>query len=402
MDRLSRPIFEAFDLALPGTVTRNAYAVTLMTKGRRQFGSIRKLPSGRWQASYWHEGERHAAPNTFAAKADGSAWLSTVETDVVRGAWVDPRKGRETLTECANGWMDRRPDIGPRTREKYRGLLDRHILPTLGRCELAALQVSAVRGWWAELSSRHPSTAADAYRLLSTICNAAVADQKIVRSPCQVKGAGSYKADERPTASILELTAAVEAVPEHQRAALLTASWCQLRLSEILSLQRQDIDPLHGEIRIGRVRPKTPAGRRTLAIPANALPVVLEHLDRRVGPEPDAWLFPGENGKPLHRRALERVWERARKKIGRPDLHFHDLRHSGLTWAAATGATTAELMHRAGHASPVAALRYQHATRDRDRAIADALAGLATGKVRPISSKGGGVPGGKKRRASRT
>jgi hypothetical protein len=49
----------------------------------------------------------------------------------------------------------------------------------------------------------------------------------------------------------------------------------------------------------------------------------------------------------------------------------------GLTWAASAGATTAELMHRGGHASPTAALRYQHATEDRDRALADAMARLA-------------------------
>jgi hypothetical protein len=53
------------------------------------------------------------------------------------------------------------------------------------------------------------------------------------------------------------------------------------------------------------------------------------------------------------------------------------LRHAGLTWTAATGATIAELMHRAGHASPIAALRYQHATVERDRILADALAELA-------------------------
>jgi len=50
-----------------------------------------------------------------------------------------------------------------------------------------------------------------------------------------------------------------------------------------------------------------------------------------------------------------------------------------LTFAAATGATTAELMHRAGHASSPAALRYQHATRDRDRRLSDALEGMITG-----------------------
>lgn len=60
----------------------------------------------------------------------------------------------------------------------------------------------------------------------------------------------------------------------------------------------------------------------------------------------------------------------------------HDLRHSGLTWAAASRASVVELMRRGGHANPRAALRYQHATEDRDQAIADALAGLA--KVRRI------------------
>ena len=76
-------------------------------------------------------------------------------------------------------------------------------------------------------------------------------------------------------------------------------------------------------------------------------------------------------------RALSHPWHKARTAIGRPDLRFHDLRHSGLTWSAATGASVAELMRRAGHASQAAALRYQHATDDRDRVLADALAGLA-------------------------
>jgi len=65
--------------------------------------------------------------------------------------------------------------------------------------------------------------------------------------------------------------------------------------------------------------------------------------------------------------------------IGRPELRFHDLRHSGLTWAASTGASVAEIMKRGGHASPSAALRYQHATMERDRALADSLAAMAPG-----------------------
>ena len=71
------------------------------------------------------------------------------------------------------------------------------------------------------------------------------------------------------------------------------------------------------------------------------------------------------------------AWAAARAAIGRDDLRFHDLRHSGLTWSAATGASVAELMRRAGHASQAASLRYQHATDQRDQALAQGLAELA-------------------------
>jgi hypothetical protein len=57
----------------------------------------------------------------------------------------------------------------------------------------------------------------------------------------------------------------------------------------------------------------------------------------------------------------------------RDGLHLHDLRHSGLTLVATSGATTKELMKRGGHASATAALRYQHIADGRDREIADAL-----------------------------
>jgi len=62
---------------------------------------------------------------------------------------------------------------------------------------------------------------------------------------------------------------------------------------------------------------------------------------------------------------------------GTPGIHFHDLRHTGGTHAAHAGATTKELMARLGHSTPRAVMIYQHATSDRDRAIADALGKLA-------------------------
>ena len=79
---------------------------------------------------------------------------------------------------------------------------------------------------------------------------------------------------------------------------------------------------------------------------------------------------------------------KAREQAGLPDFRFHDLRHTGNTLAAATGASTKELMARMGHASMRAALIYQHATADRDAAIAADLSRLANGQDVDAATEG--------------
>ena len=136
-----------------------------MTK-RRHFGLVRKRSSGRWQANYWHDGRLHST-GTFSAKADALAYLSTIEADLRRGAWIDPRAGQVTLNTYANQWLERRPDLAVRTAELYRYVLDRHIFPSLGQSTLAGLAPSKLRGWHVGIAQDHPPTAAKAYRLLS-------------------------------------------------------------------------------------------------------------------------------------------------------------------------------------------------------------------------------------------
>jgi integrase len=126
-----------------------------------------------------------------------------------------------------------------------------------------------------------------------------------------------------------------------------------------------------------------------VSIPPHLLPVVETHLAEHVGPAADALVFPAQHGGHMAPSSLYRVWYPAREAAGRPDLRFHDLRHTGATLAAATGATLAELMARIGHSTNSAAMRYQHAAQDRDRAIAEALSGFAaTGTVALVRRDG--------------
>jgi integrase len=87
-------------------------------------------------------------------------------------------------------------------------------------------------------------------------------------------------------------------------------------------------------------------------------------------------VFVGSQGGTLRRSKFQAAWRKATKAADVPLLYFHDLRHVGNTLASNTGANLRELMAPMGHASPQAALIYQHATAERDRAIADALGAM--------------------------
>lgn len=91
-------------------------------------------------------------------------------------------------------------------------------------------------------------------------------------------------------------------------------------------------------------------------------------------------LFPSvrDSSRPLSQTLFDEEWRAARVKAGMPSFRFHDLRHTGLTLYAQAGATLSEIMARGRHKHPEVAVRYQHATLERDRANA-AVLGAAFG-----------------------
>lgn len=345
---------------------------------------------------------------TFRTKREAERFQAAELTDRARGAWVDPRRGRVTLDDYGRHWLASRPDLRPRTLELYEGLLRLHILPALGELELGAITTSIVRSWRARmLAASRPGacTTEKCYRLLRAILNTAAEDEVIAKNPCSIKGAGVEHPPERPILTVPQVCAVAHAIAPEFRALVLLATFCGLRLGELLALRRRHVDLLHGrvtvveqaqELRDGRLwlgPPKTDAGRRTVSIPPHLVSDLEEHLARWVASGPDAFLFPGREGEPASRMRFYRAWRRAAQEVGIVGVRPHDLRHTGNTLAAATGASTRELMARLGHASPRAALIYQHATEDRDGALAKGISELITGQgepratVRPLLSK---------------
>lgn len=351
---------------------------------RSHFGSVRQRSSGRWQAVYYFEGNQTSA-GTFSTKSDAWAALALIEADLRRGILGDPRSGRMNVEEYAKRWLDQRVNLSIRTRELYAHVIERHICPDLGRVSLSALSSSRIRSWNSKLASKYPASSAKAYRILSAIMRTAVLDGVVATNPCNIRGAGVERAAERPVASPADIGRLQDELPDRLKIAVTLAAWCQMRRGEILGLRRGDVD-LHGRlihVRHSRIfsmngkpiekEPKSKAGNRVLAVPDRVFRQLVDHMEKFVADGADAYVICDEGGEPVSANSLHGHWRRARMRAGRSDIRFHDLRHAGLTYAASVGATTAELMHRAGHASSSAAMRYQHAVRERDRRLADHL-----------------------------
>jgi integrase len=370
---------------------------------RRSFGQVRKLPSGRYQARFRREGAWHTAkaadggPRTFTTRKQAERWLDRTEDDIAAGRWQPHVKAAPvpTFSGYAESWLSTR-ELRGRTRAHYRALLDKRLIPAFGELKVSEITPALVREWYASMATTKPTIRAHAYGLLRTILGTAVDDEIIDANPCRIRGGGTAKRKReiRPL-SVAELAALVERMPERYRLMTLLAAWCGLRFGELTELRRKDVDTTNGVLRVRRAvtwhkstgfvvgDPKTDAGRRDVSVPPHLLPMLREHV-RGLPIGPDALLFASQRNGHLQASTVFKVFRTARASIGRTDLRWHDLRHTGAVLAAATGATLAELMHRLGHSSPAMAMRYQHVAEDRDKVIAQALSKLAEGTVTEI------------------
>ena len=402
---------------------------------RRQNGSIRKLPSGRWLVRYHNEhGARVNAPHTFTTKADADTWLAMRLADMARGIWIDPQRASVTLKAFAESYLDsRKHQLAASTYTNQTALLRNYLCTTvggmnLGSMTLGELSATVLRQWQAKLQATpaarsagigrriHPArqwaaaqgiavpqtgklpesviaawrdagapvdqptaramsgdtAKSQAWKLLKQLLAAAEREDLIAKNPCKaVEGIKAPKAKRTPL-NAAQLRMLAESVPPAMRVAVLFAGLSGLRDSEQFALQRRHIDLETGAVRVeqqlldsGEISPilKTASSYRTVILPAFLVDELAQHFATAVADDDDALVFLSVKGKPITAAHRARAWWRdARAAIGRPDLHWHDLRHTAMTMAAQTGAPQAVLMAQMGHSTPRAAQIYQHST----------------------------------------
>ena len=376
---------------------------------RRGWGKLRKLPSGRWQASYiGPDGQRHTAPTgTYLSDRDGEHWLAEEERLVDQGRWTPPslRAIRATLPRLGDygaAVIERRANrssrpIKPTSAAYYRKLWRLTIDGTkLAELPLDLVTPAAIRAWRDGLGPRTQS--GHAYALLRSILAEAVDDELIDRNPAKLRGAGRpAPLHEGVALTVDELTRYLAALPDQWAVPLGLTAWCSLRSGELRALRRCDLADDGTAVRVARTvsrirladgtsawhigTPKSAAGARVVHVPppiVDGLAAWLAHWDaEHPGASGEELLWPGATPTtPMHDTSLRSAHKRAAAVIGKPGMTVHDLRRTGATLAAQSGATTREVMRRLGHTTAAVAMIYQVADNARDAEVAKRMGQL--------------------------
>ncbi len=359
--------------------------------GRRHFGNVRKLASGRWQASYWWEGQRHIAPDTFKAKADALAYLATAETDLRRGAWIDPHRADMTVGCLASQWKVANPAKRSSSLARDETILRLHVLPVLKERRIGAVTPRDIQGlvsqWMAE--GKAPKTVRRQYDVVRAIFAYAVAGDVLVRTPCRNVKLPALVTRDRHQLTPDDVARLAEAVGPEYGAMVYLGAILGLRWGEVAGLRVGRLDQLRGTLAVaeqivrgakGRPEvgpPKSAAGRRTLTMPKALVDVLAEHLRRRglTAAASADYVFVAPDGGPLdYTNWRRRVWIPACDSTGLGGVGFHDLRRAAATALVAGGVDVKTAQDRLGHSDSRLTLDlYAQVTTEADRAAAEIM-----------------------------
>lgn len=327
---------------------------------------IKRLDNKRWQARYRNPGDRREVSRNFSTKTDAQAWLDGVTASLVRADYADPRGGRVHVGELAERWYATTAALKPSTRDGYRRLLDRHVVPRWGRTELRHVTTSGVAGWVADMSSRRSSsTTRKALMVLGQALDLAAADRLISVNPAR---ASSIKVPtgarrEMRALTVDELDALIGELPtKRDRMLVAVLGWTGLRFGEAIALQASDVDPLRRRLRVSRALAEvggvTILGTtkthqaRSVAMPPSVADDLGEYMSG-LGSSAEALLFPNRDGGYVRTTWKRRVFDPAARAAGLvpPTLRVHDLRHTAASLWIASGASVKVVQQQLGHKS---------------------------------------------------
>ncbi len=393
-------------MAMPGSIEkrgRNSWRI-LICDGYRADGSKRRVyRTLRYGVSLSEQQQKRQCEKE----------LALLYASVKAGAAV--AGPQYTLEQFVRQWRHDYLDaknVSPVTRSGYDFLLNKRILPELGRLRLnqitpqrlsrfySQLSLSSVRGNRGRGGTLSAGTVLHYHSLLRLILGTAVRWGVLDANPAlraTVPRPGLKEVRPLDVYEARRLLEALAGAPPKHRAGAMLGLLGQLRKGEIGALDWADLDWQSGLLRVERsavyVRgegvlvkeTKTPAGKRTVCLPRCALEVLREVYEEQLVEKRNAgenWIdsgamFTGRNGARQHPDTICRWFREFLKENGLPPMRFHDLRHTGASLLIAAGEDIETLKERLGHSRASITMDvYGHAYKAKDRQAAERLEAL--------------------------
>jgi integrase len=359
-------------------------------------GTIYQRADGRWCAQLTlDDGKRKTLYGTTSA--DVQRKLTAAKRD--RDLGISAMGERQTVAHYLASWLEvqtHRLDVGTLTR--YEQDVRLHIVPALGRLQLARLTPQQVQALYAAKLAQglSPRTVGHTHVVLKSALKSAVRLGLVQSNVCDRVDPPRAARPQMHPLTATQANAFLEAAAHNRLYALFVlAIQTGMREGELLGLTWENVDLDNGFVHVqsslqrvpGHKRikqPKTAHSRRRIALTPHAVEAMRTHrmLQReqrlRVG---ECWrdqglVFPGRNGGMANKSSVvDHHFKRILQLSGCPNIRFHDLRHTAATLLLLQSVHPKIVSEMLGHASVSITLDlYSHVLPDMQRDAATAMA----------------------------
>lgn len=376
-----------------------------MSRRNNGEGSFRRKANGTWLYRVEVDGRR--VSGTGRTKTDAKR----IATE--RARVLGERRTTDTVRDLYDDWCRLTPEavgLAPTTRDQYRYLVGKHVMPTLGNVKVEALTRRKVADTVNDLGGSQ-STRRSTYAALVRLLDYAV-DRGMMR--VNVGREVPRPAAPRPEDRKITPDAArkvIEAANGHRLGlAALLGFGCGLRRGEMLALRWADVDLEGGVLTISgnvtrssaglkRGTPKTRRGVRQVPLAGVVIAGLKAHRRQQAAERLAAgvaWtdldlVLTNEIGTLVEPRELSRAWRGWARKAKVKDTGTHLGRHYAATTMLASGtASVADVAAVMGHDPAVLLNTYATAVATGQRAAADVLGdSLAVPVLVPVEGQSG-------------
>lgn len=364
----------------------------MATKKANGSGTIRKRADGRWEGKYTlgydpKTGKLIRKSVYGKTQKEVRLALSKIVSEMDSGTYAEPSKMK--VSQWLDEWLaSYTMNIKPATRSAYEEHIRVHIKPSLGDIPLKQLSTRDIQQLYTNLLKERelsPKTVRNIHGVLHRTLEQAKLLGCIRVNPTDAAVTPRVEKKQVETLDAKDIGKFLAAIRGTKyEYPLFVAVFTGLRQGELLGLTRDCVDFENGLLLINKQHNRVKGDTefrfaslkndkaRVLTAADEVMEVLKLQKERQTAwaaalgdgwSNPDHLVFTTEFGRYINNKILYQNFKRIMRKLGKPDLRFHDLRHTYAVNSLRAGDDIKTVQENLGHATASFTLAtYAHAT----------------------------------------